>query len=84
MAISNDYLPNPPPLAASPAMRAYLDEELRRIADIVNTSTLHLDTLTEAPAKPENGILVYADGTNWDPGSGEGFYGFESGSWVKL
>lgn len=37
-----------------------------------------------APEKPRNGMIVYADGTQWDPGSGEGFYGYESGAWVKL
>ena len=29
---------------------------------------------TAQPAKPELGSLYYADGTNWDPGSGEGLY----------
>ena len=36
------------------------------------------------PDKPRDGDLVYADGTDWDPGAGEGFYGYENGVWVKL
>ena len=36
------------------------------------------------PTKPRNGMLVYSDGTDWNPGSGEGFYGYEAGAWVKL
>ncbi|MEO1018543.1 MAG: hypothetical protein AAFY56_12755 [Pseudomonadota bacterium] len=30
------------------------------------------------------GQMVYADGVNWDPGHGEGFYFFERGSWRKV
>jgi len=26
------------------------------------------------PGKPRDGNIVYADGTNWDPGSGAGLY----------
>lgn len=29
-----------------------------------------------APAKPRNG-LYYADGTNWNPGSGRGIYRYD-------
>lgn len=85
MAISDeDYLPAQPPHQIPPALRQYLDEELARIAAILNSDVLHLDSLSAAPAKPSNGMLTYADGTNWDPGSGEGFYGYENGAWVKL
>lgn len=84
MAISEDYVPGPPPIQISPQLRQYLDEELVRIASILNTSTLHVDPLSAAPAKPGNGVIAYADGTNWNPGAGEGFYGYENGAWVKL
>jgi hypothetical protein len=40
--------------------------------------------LAAAPSSPSNGDIVYADGTNWNPGSGEGFYGRQAGAWVKL
>lgn len=43
-----------------------------------------LPILTAAPASPANGTLAYADGTSWNPGSGEGFYGRQAGAWVKL
>jgi len=37
------------------------------------------------PDKPRTGQVYYADGTEWDPGSGEGLYYFNSSSaWVKL
>jgi len=47
-------------------------------------SLLHLDVLENEPADPFDGMIAYADGTSWDPGSGEGFYGYENGAWVKL
>lgn len=31
-----------------------------------------------APTRPRRGVLAYADGTHWNPGSGEGFYAFGS------
>ena len=37
------------------------------------------------PPKPRTGTMVYADGTNWNPGSGEGFYFYKStGVWVPM
>jgi hypothetical protein len=37
-----------------------------------------------APAKPREAMLRFADGTDWDPGSGRGLYQYVSGAWVKL
>lgn len=50
----------------------------------------HTETPTQIPfhvqhaeiEKPRVGILVYADGTDWDPGSGEGLYVYKSGGWT--
>jgi len=41
---------------------------------------------TEPPEEYQiAGMLAYADGSNWDPGSGEGYYYFNSGgTWTKL
>lgn len=45
----------------------------------------HIDMTYAAPTKPAQGDIRYADGTVWDPGSGEGIYFYDSsGSWVKL
>jgi len=84
VAISK-YLPAIPPRQAAPELQRYLDEELHNISERLNDNTvLMLETLASEPAKPENGMIVYADGTDWNPGSGEGFYGYQAGSWVKL
>lgn len=39
---------------------------------------------TSAPVEPVEGMIVRADGTSWDPGSGRGFYGYDNGAWVFL
>ncbi len=30
------------------------------------------------------GMIAYADGTNWNPGAGEGVYYYNGAAWVKL
>lgn len=82
------YTPTPPPsgeLQMSQLMQ-WLIEEFKSISLASNAA---VDTpmnteLHEEPRKPRDGMIVYADGTNWNPGSGKGFYGRENGAWVKL
>ena len=88
MAAANTlYTPALPQTIEDPeALRQYHYRELIRIAvafEQIRFNT-QLDVLHVAPAKPQNGLIVYADGTNWNPGSGVGFYGYENGAWVKL
>lgn len=86
MATTN-YTPTPVPNDATPGLKAWLADQLRRIADSLrapSVSSLVLQPLAAAPARPEEGMLVNADGTNWDPGSGAGVYQRLSGAWVKL
>jgi hypothetical protein len=47
-------------------------------------SSLTLQETHVAPAKPREGNIYFADGTNWNPGSGKGIYAYYSGSWNKL
>lgn len=60
--------------------------ELNRLAQAVGEIPLELQVavLARAPDKPRIGLIVYADGTNWDPGAGQGFYGYTNSGWVKL
>lgn len=48
----------------------------------------HRDSLHKvwhvAPAKPREGMLVYADGTDWNPGSGAGYYVYYAGAWHPM
>lgn len=66
-------------------LREYLTRQLREIA--ANLKGVSYVTLIErhvAPTKPRAGMIVLADGTDWDPGSGAGFYGYYAGAWNKL
>jgi len=66
---------------------AFFADELDRISNFLNNmevEKIQLSILGAAPEKIEDGDVVYADGTAWNPGSGEGFYGRENGSWIKL
>lgn len=82
------YAPVIPPDARHPevqALRNYSHNQFRLISlALASQSTLQLEVQNTAPDKPRNGMIVYADGTNWDPGSGEGFYGYSAGTWIKF
>jgi len=38
----------------------------------------------KVPPKPRRGTIAYADGTHWNPGSGEGPYFFNGTVWTKM
>jgi len=57
--------------------------EIRTVLDLVRDG--HLDVSNVEPVSPQQGDIRYADGSNWNPGSGEGIYFYNAaGSWVKL
>lgn len=64
----------------------YLNRELKKLSDVVNNiSEGHMEVTNVVPTKPRAGDIRYADGTNWNPGSGEGLYLYLStGAWSKL
>ena len=62
-------------------------DELRHISDAmseIETDTALLKEWNAEPDKLYNGLVAYADGTNWNPGGGRGVYAHENGAWVKL
>lgn len=66
-------------------LQAFLDRELRNISKAMDRAqTVTLDPQFVLPPKPEEGVIYYADGTSWNPGSGEGYYGYVNGAFVKL
>lgn len=48
---------------------------------IVN-GVLTLPPLGAEPSSPAKGWVAYADGTNWNPGQGEGVYFYDGSEWV--
>jgi hypothetical protein len=80
----SQYIPLPPPIRNEAS--AYAFEELLDLARALQESNpfLLLQELNAAPDKPREGMIVLADGTNWDPGDGSGFYGYRDGGWRIL
>lgn len=69
------------------ALAKYLEDELSAIssAQIDDILALELRPSYVAPLRPRTGMIVYADGTSWNPGAGEGAYvRLAAGTWAKL
>lgn len=68
------------------ALGRYVANELQRVGDafVTEMDFIHLSTLAVEPAKPREGMVVRADGVNFDPGSGAGIYAWRAGSWRFL
>src|SRR3990167_7620016 len=63
---------------------SYLQLAIPALIEAIIASDDTQRTLNVAPTKPEEGLLRYADGTNWNPGSGAGLYRYTSGAWVLV
>ena len=65
---------------------AYLAVELQALAQSLQSrqNFLYIQTLNVAPTKPRDGMIVRADGVNWNPGAGSGFYGYRNAGWNFL
>lgn len=63
----------------------WLNNELQRISQAIDGGLAReADMLNEEPSKPFDGLIVGADGTNWNPGSGQGIYVYYASAWHKL
>lgn len=65
----------------------YIEQELNRIAGILQTgqfNMLLIETLHREPSRTRENMIVAADGTDWDPGSGQGIYAYYGAAWHKL
>lgn len=54
-------------------------QEALQLFDLIVLNELHVE-----PAKPRTGMIVLADGSDWNPGGGAGVYARYGGNWVKL
>jgi len=81
------FVPGTPPQGDLASLRLFVESELQRLALDLEARTFDSVQLVErysAPGKPREGLVVFADGTSWNPGSGRGVYVFSSAVWVKL
>jgi microcystin-dependent protein len=64
--------------------RKWAFEELRKVETAL--SLFDFAVLKEQhnePSRPRDGMVVYADGSDWDPGEGEGIYARINAAWVQ-
>lgn len=81
------YQPKFPPINPdAKALAQYVNDELQAVAqsqgdtvDFVQFNVLHV-----APKRPREGMVAWADGTDWAPGVGAGLYQYVGGAWAKL
>ena len=81
------YRPQPAPInpVNLEAVTLWLEEELRRIsATVEEAQILQLTPLYAEPEHIEEGFVVNADGTSWDPGSGPGLYLRRNNAWEPV
>ncbi len=74
-----------PPLATTvEELVQYLQTELLAVYQaLAEAEALDLRVTHQEPERPRDGMIVFADGTDWDPGSGRGLYVFDS-TWKKI
>ena len=81
----SQYIKGVPPNSQT-AESLHFDRELTKIekAFVEPSEFLALATLYAAPSKIREGVIVFADGASWDPGSGGGVYCYRAGAWRFL
>tara|TARA_R100001530_G_scaffold79118_1_gene55230 strand:- start:759 stop:1016 length:258 start_codon:yes stop_codon:yes gene_type:complete len=85
MAQAPKYNPNPVPSKTEDLPRYIFDELIRLQGALEENPTTFIEVKNVAPTRIKQGDIIYADGSNFNPGSGEGIYFRNAaGSWVKL
>lgn len=78
------YQPAQVPSDAS-ALQEFLRNEFQKLAEAISAvADGQYDVTHVEPGRPREGMVRFADGSDWDPGSGRGFYGFSNGAWRFL
>jgi hypothetical protein len=79
--VSGEYRPGQATPRDVPNMARYLFRELQRVSEQFLNQDVAVKVKNAEPAKPFEGLMVIADGTNWNPGSGYGTYIYRNGAW---
>src|SRR5262245_33006432 len=67
------------------AIVAWVQESFIKYGQLLQErETLQLTETNVEPTKPREGMVAFADGTNWDPGDGRGYYVYSGGAWKIL
>lgn len=66
-------------------LAAQVAVELWRVGAVTEAGLARtIEFLNVEPTKPYEGLTVGADGTNWNPGGGQGVYTYYNSTWNKL
>lgn len=74
------------PPANKEELESWVIGELLKVSAILQQvfSGYILPELSVAPTKPKERQLAFADGVNWNPGSGKGVYCYYNSTWHFL
>lgn len=84
-AVLTRYVPSPIPETGD--WKQYVEQELRNISALLNVlAEGQIERSYVVPEKLIDGMIRYADGASWNPGSGRGIYRYDSTTpgWVLL
>lgn len=78
-----------PPNSTVDDLREHVERELAQIALVFGEQEFVAFRILHAPPpRPREGMLVYADGVDWDPSvsgpSGSGLYEYDGTEWHKI
>lgn len=79
------FVPSSSAATTVSGLRAWVSNELIRLGNAIakQSQEIRLPVTHSAPDKPQIGQIVFADGTNWNPGGGRGLYLYDS-AWSKI
>lgn len=60
-----------------------IQREFQRVGETLR-SVWDWEVLHRFDGKPREGMVRYADGTNWNPGSGKGMYYYNGTTWIFM
>lgn len=71
-----------------PELTAQINAELKKLENESRTpmpgTGVNFPVLHVEPKKPRDGLVVIADGTDWNPGGGAGVYAYYAAAWHFL
>ena len=62
----------------------WVKNELDKVSLAISSLEYQYPPMSSPPERYGVGYIAYADGTNWNPGSGEGLYIYKTTGWVLL
>lgn len=79
------FTPGPPLQVDDEKLQAIINVLWTKLQEIAEeTNFILFPEIHIEPYSPQVGLTVYADGSDWNPGSGAGLYRWSGSAWVKI